>query len=193
MKNTSVRKITGVAILLAIEIVLQTIAFLVRLGPVSLNLALIPIVIASIVYGPVAGAFIGLANGIIVLLDPTTQSIFFDIAPVGTLITCLFKCTIAGLVSGLVYKLISKKNRVVAAIIAAILVPILNTGLFAVCGFTLLKASVSNLYSDVRPIEAVFMLLIGWNFIFEFVITSALSPSIVKIMKIMTRSDKHAL
>ena len=51
MKNIGVRKITGVAILLAIEIVLQTIAFLVRLGPVSLNLALIPIVIAAIVYG----------------------------------------------------------------------------------------------------------------------------------------------
>ena len=33
----------------------------------------------------------------------------------------------------------------------------------------------------------------GKNFIFELGVTSALSPSIVKIMKIMTRSDKHAL
>lgn len=193
MKNTSVRKITGVAILLAIEIVLQTIAFLVPIGPVSLNLALIPVVVAAIVYGPVAGAFIGLINGVIVLLDPNTQAIFFNVAPLGTLVTCLFKCSIAGFVSGLVFKLIAKKNKTVGAIIASILVPIINTGLFALCCFTLLKASVSNLYSNTTPIEAVFLFMIGWNFIFELGVTSALSPSIVKIMKIMTRSDKHAL
>ena len=131
MKRSSADRITGVAILLALEIVLQTIAFLVRLGPVSLNLALIPIAIAAIVYGPVAGAFIGLCNGAIVLIDPSTQAVFLNVAPLGTILTCLLKCTIAGFISGLVFKIISKKNRTVGAIIASILVPVVNTGLFA--------------------------------------------------------------
>lgn len=194
MKNDRVRKITGVAILLAVEIILQTVAFLTSgLFAVSLNLALIPIAIAAIVYGPWAGAFLGLVNGIIVLLDPSTQSVFMSVAPGGTIVTCLLKCTIAGLLSGLVFKLIGKKNRTVGAIVASILVPVINTGLFAASCFTLLNAAVAKMYQDTRPVKFVFLTMIGWNFIFELGVTSALSPSIVKIMKVMTRSDKHAL
>lgn len=192
MKNISVRRITGVAILLAIEVVLQIIAILLP-TPVSINLSLIPIAIGAIVYGPIAGAFLGLLNGIITLFDPNTYALFFQYAPVGTLITCLVKCTVAGLVSGLVYKLISKKNRTVGAIIASILIPVINSGLFAAACFTILGPAIDANNEGKTIIEFVFLALIGWNFIFEFGVTSALSPSIVKIMKIMTRSDKHAL
>ena len=190
MKNIKVRTITGVAILLAIEIIFQTLGNLIVVGPVNINLSLIPIAIASIVYGPLAGAFLGLANGIHVIL---TDGFFMPIVPGGTVLVCLVKCTLAGLISGLVFKLISKKNKAVGAIVASLLIPVINTGIFAAGCFTVLGPAIDANKGGKQIVEYVFLGLIGWNFILEFLVTTALSPAIVKIIKIMTRTDKHAL
>lgn len=190
MKNTSVRKITGVALLLAIEIIFQTLGNLIVLGPININLSLIPIAIASIVYGPLAGGFLGLANGIHVIL---TDGFFMPIVPGGTVLVCLLKCTLAGLAAGLLYKLISRRNRVVGSIVASLAIPVINTGIFIAGCFTVLGPAINANNAGRQIVEYVFLGLVGWNFIFEFSVTTALSPAIVKIMKIMTRSDKHAL
>ena len=62
MKNDQVRKITGVAILLAIEIVLQAIGNYITPSAVSINLSLIPVALGAILFGPLSGAFLGLMN-----------------------------------------------------------------------------------------------------------------------------------
>lgn len=196
MMRENIKRITGTAFLIAIEIILQLIANYVPsfISGVSLNLSLIAVALGAIIYGPFEGALLGLVNGIVVLFAPSTQTLFFDVAPVATAITCLFKCTIAGFISGLVYKLISKKNKTVGSIIASLLVPILNTGLFALCALTLLSKAIEKMNSNsVNPMRFVFLIVIGWNFIFEFLVTSFLSPTIDKIRKIVTRRNKHAL
>jgi len=194
MKNNSVKKITGVAILIAIEAVLQIIGNYVTLGPISLNLALIPIALGSIMYGPLAGALLGLINGVVVLFAPSTQGLFLVYAPVGTVFTCLLKCTIAGLVSGLVYKLISKKNELVAVIVASLLVPVINTGLFALASMTIILKAVKEAQnilnvSNMNYYKFLFLIFIGWNFIFEFAITASLSPTVYKVMKIVRKEE----
>jgi len=195
MKDKEIRKITGVAVLMAIEIILQVLGNLITFpGGISVNISLIPIAIGAIVYGPLAGALLGFVNGFVVLLSPSTQAVFMPYAPFGTIITCLFKCTIAGFLSGLVYELIGKKNKDVGAIIAALIVPIINTGLFALCAFSLMINAIKNMNSaNVEMMRFVFLVMIGWNFILEFTITSVLTPAIEKLRKIMTRSNKHAL
>ena len=195
MKNINTKKLTGVAIVLAIEIILQVFGnFLVSLSGVNINLSLIPIAISAIVYGPFAGGLLGLVNGVIVLFSPSTQAIFFQYAPLGTVLTCLLKCTIAGLMSGLVYKLLKNKNEFVATVIAALLVPVLNTGLFALGAFTvMLEAIKANNSGNENVLKFVFLTMIGLNFIIELAITTVLTPTVEKIRKIMTRSNKHAL
>lgn len=195
MKNINTKKLTGVAIVLAIEIILQVFGnFLVSLSGVNINLSLIPIAIGAIVYGPFAGGLLGLVNGVIVLFSPSTQAIFFQYAPLGTVLTCLLKCTIAGLMSGLVYKLLKNKNEFVATVIAALLVPVLNTGLFALGAFTvMLEAIKANNSGNENVLKFVFLTMIGLNFIIELSITTVLTPTVEKIRKIMTRSNKHAL
>lgn len=192
MKNDSVKKITGAAILVAIEIVLQVIGNYVSLGPISLNLALIPIALGAILYGPFVGALLGLANGLVVLFAPSTQGLFLVYAPVGTIFTCLLKCTIAGLLSGLVYKLISKKSDLVAVIVASLIVPVVNTGLFALASMTIIidavKAAQDILKAtDLNYYRFLFLIFIGWNFLFEFGITALLSPTIYKVMRIVRK------
>ena len=180
-----VKKITGAAVLIAIEIVLQTIGNYIALGPISINLSLIPIALGAIIFGPFVGAILGFTNGLVVLLAPSTQALFMAYAPLGTVITCLSKCTIAGLVAGLVFKLIEKKNFFVATLVASLLVPIINTGLFAFFSFTILIKAIEALNSgNANLYRFVFLALIGWNFIFEFSITLVLSTTLARIIKI---------
>lgn len=195
MKNDSVTKITGVAILIAIEIVLQVIGNYLSLGPINLNLALIPIAICSIMYGPLEGALIGLINGVVVLFSPSTQGLFFVYSPFATVVVCLLKCTIAGFISGLVYKLFKKKNDLFAAVFASLLVPVINTGLFALGAMTILSkaveiAQIKFNFGHMSFYAFLFLIFIGWNFIFEFGITALLSPTIIKVINILKKEKE---
>ena len=191
MKNDAVKKMTGTAILLAIEIVFQVIGNYITLpGGISINLSLIPIALGAILFGPLSGGFLGLMNGLLVLFAPSTQAVFFQYAPLGTIVTCLSKCTIAGIVAGLVFKLINKKSFIVAAIVASLLVPILNTGIFALCALTLIAKAIENLnVENVNTFKFLFLILITWNFLIEFTVTSVLSPTIAKVTKIVSKEQ----
>jgi len=193
MKNTSVRRITGVAILLAVEIVLQTLGNYIAPFGVSINLALVPIAVAAIVYGPIAAGFLGLCNGAMVLASPYTISTFFNYAPIGTVITCLVKCTVASVVAGLVFKLMKQKHFKSGVVVSSLLIPVINTGLYITFCFTIMRPAINAMPSGQNAIAAVFSIPLLINFLFEFVSMAALTPGIIKIYKIMTRTDKHAL
>lgn len=185
MKNISVRKITGVAILVALVIVLQIIGNYVTLGPISINLALIPIAIGAIMFGPLAGALLGLVDGVLCIVAPSTLEFFMPFAPFWTILTCLVKTSAAGALAGLVYRLISKKNDTVAIIVSSLLIPVVNTGIFALASFTVVSNAIANLNAtNINVMKFVFLFVIGWNFIFEFGVTSVLSPTIVKVINI---------
>ena len=185
MKNISVKKITGVAILVALVIVLQIIGNYVTLGPISINLALIPIAIGAIMFGPLAGALLGLVDGVLCIVAPSTLEFFMPFAPFWTILTCLVKTSAAGALAGLVYKLISKKNDTVAIIVSSLLIPVVNTGIFALASFTVISNAIANLNAtNINVMKFVFLFVIGWNFIFEFGVTSVLSPTIVKVINI---------
>lgn len=185
MRSITVKKITGVAILVALVIVLQIIGNYVTLGPISINLALIPIAIGAIMFGPLAGALLGLVDGILCIVAPSTLEFFMPFAPFWTILTCLVKTSAAGALAGLVYKLISKKNDTVAIIVSSLLIPVVNTGIFALASFTVISNAIANLNAtNVNVMKFVFLFVIGWNFIFEFGVTSVLSPTIVKVINI---------
>ena len=185
MRSITVKKITGVAILVALVIVLQIIGNYVTLGPISINLALIPIAIGAIMFGPLAGALLGLVDGVLCIVAPSTLEFFMPFAPFWTILTCLVKTSAAGALAGLVYKLISKKNDTVAIIVSSLLIPVVNTGIFALASFTVISNAIANLnVTNINVMKFVFLFVIGWNFIFEFGVTSVLSPTIVKVINI---------
>ena len=110
-KSLKVKKMTGVAIFAGLVVVLQLFSNYFQFGPVSITLALIPIVVGSIVYGPLAGFFLGFVCGVIVFLAPTTISLFWPLGIVKTFIVCSLKMGLAGLCSGFIYKLLNNKNK----------------------------------------------------------------------------------
>jgi len=177
IKPNNIKMITSTGILLALEIVFQIIGNYVSLGPVSINLSLIPIAVGAILYGPLVGGFLGLANGILVILAPATLSLFMSISVWGTILTCLLKCTIAGVAAGFFFKLF-KNHKVVGGVITSFLVPIINTGLFSISCLTIFRSFLEENYAN-QGFGNIYLFLIlgviGWNFLLEMGITGILS------------------
>ena len=176
-KYFNVRMIVSTAILVAVEVVLQLLSMVLP-TVVNLNLALVVITIGAILYGPVVGGFLGLVNGVVILLSPNTVTVFMSISPIGTILTCLLKTTIAGAVAGLLAKWINKKNDFVGSLVAAFTVPFLNTMIFAI--FTQLFF-IKDL--GLSSFGEIFTILIGINFLFEVVSNMVIAPSLYKILQ----------
>ena len=177
------RTIAGLGVLTAMVVVLQLLSNYVQFGPVSITLALFPIAVGAMLFGPLGGLFLGLIDGALILSAPSTISGFLAIEPLGTVITCLLKTGIAGLVAGLIFNLLKKKNIYLAIILASILVPILNTGLFALAAITFFRKTLLDGASQmgVGAVYMLFIVWIGWNFLLEFGLNAALAPTFLKL------------
>ena len=103
--NFTAKQIAGIAVLLALVIVLQAVGGSISIGAVSLNFTLIPIVLGGILFGATVGAILGFACGVVVLiqvimgLNPFYLAIWAN-DPVVTTLTCLLKTTVAGILCG---------------------------------------------------------------------------------------------
>ena len=122
-KFFSAKNIAYLAVLLALVIVLQAVGGTITFGTVSLNFTLIPIALGAILFGVWGGAFLGLACGIVVLIQVIIGGGFYSViwlgSPVITTLTCLVKTTAAGAVAGVMYRLVAKKNKYAAKLVCA--------------------------------------------------------------------------
>ncbi len=183
-KKFSTRKLTGLAILTALVVILQ---FLPIKGPFFLiTLTLVPIVIGSALYGAFAGAWLGFIFGVTVLLSGDAAA-FLTINIPGTIATVLVKGTLAGLAAGLVYKLASKVNRYFGVICSALVAPVVNTGIFLL-GCRLFFMDTVNGWAAASGYEDVgaymILSLVGINFLIELGVDLVCSPVILRLINI---------
>ncbi|MCQ3035298.1 MAG: energy-coupled thiamine transporter ThiT [Bacilli bacterium] len=168
------KKIVGTAVLSALTIVLTLISNYITVGgTISINLALLPIAIAAIMYGPWSAMLVGMINGGFIILAPSTQAIFMPISPVGTIVVCLLKTGLAGLAAGFIYKAF-KKHETVGMIVSSLAIPVINTGLFLLGSYIFFKGGFGNFID----------LFITVNFAIEFVVTAILSPTTVRVVNL---------
>src|SRR5574344_82043 len=106
MSNTT-KKITAIGALIALIVVLQLFSNFISFGPVSINLALIPIIVGALLYGPWIGLGLGVVDGLIILLAPSTGA-FMAINPLVTVVLCLLKTGLGGLFAGFMPKIFKK-------------------------------------------------------------------------------------
>lgn len=190
-------KMAEFALLAAIVIIFQLLGSFIKIGPTSINLVLIPVVIGSIVLGAGGGALLGLIGGFITLWAGISgtdyfTSVLFGAQPIATSIICLGKMTAAGAGAGLVYKAIKNKNTLAASVAAAAAAPILNTGLFILGGLLLVSGTLqTNFVGDGTTL--VYFLVIGCaglNFVAEFIVNIVVSPAINTIVKAVSSRIK---
>ncbi len=101
--NIKTKQMVGIGLFTAIVVVLQMLGGGIKFGMFSISLVLVPIVVGAAVYGWQAGAWLGFAFGVTVLLSGDAGS-FMVIDPLATVLVVLVKGTACGLVAGLVYK-----------------------------------------------------------------------------------------
>lgn len=192
------------ALLIALVVALQMVSALIPPigGMVSITLTLIPVVVGGILLGKKAGAVLGFAFGLIVMincivaLDPG-GNILWNANPFFTAIICLVKGTAAGFFPAWFYELIvgngekcSEGKRFAATIVAALSAPVINTGLF-VCGmFLLFKDTLYAWAGGTDIVTYVLLVLAGLNFLVEFLINTILSPAIVRITAVVGKRLK---
>lgn len=188
------KKIAGTAIFAALTIVFTLISNYVAIAGVSINLAMLPIALAGILFGPWSAAIVGLINGGFVLLAPATGS-FFAINAWATVVVCLVKSSLAGFIGGLIFlpfkktkhyitgnienyklspKAASKQHKylLVGTILVSLLVPFLNTSLFIVGCLLFFNGAFGSLVS----------LFISVNFIIEISCCGIIAPIISNIV-----------
>lgn len=182
-KKQTQRLVLG-AIMTALVIVLQLLGQFIKLGPFSVSLVLVPIVVGAAICQYKIGAWLGFVFGVVVLVSGDAAA-FYAIDVPGTIITVLLKGTMCGLCAGLVYKLFENKNKYIAVMASAIICPIVNTGIFLLgCKLFFMSAitewGVANGFASVA--EYMFIGLAGGNFIFELVVNIVLAPVILKVI-----------
>lgn len=192
-KFFTARSVAELGILTALVIILQLFSNYVTFGPVSITLSLIPIVIGAILYGPLGGLYLGLINGAMVIIAPSTLASFMPYNALATVLLCLVKMGVAGLFSGFIFLLFKNKNPRLGVILASIIVPLTNTGLFiggALLFFWGLLEEWAGAGGDV--ITFLFISVIGINFIIEFVVNSVLAPSLYFLYKYILKKREQA-
>ena len=190
MKNSlKIKRMVGIATLCAIAFVLQfwIAGILPKLpigGGTAINLALIPVVVAAILYGPTGGLTVGLFLGGVTLLPGQGAEGFYVswYMTILAIILCLAKTGVAGFVAGLLFKIISKKNYYVAIYVAAIVTPCINTGIFLLLYGVLIYVMTGDSYGAtfVAVASAIWI-----AFLVELVINIVLAPALAQLVKII--------
>ncbi len=181
----NIYRMVGIAFLMSIVVVLQLLGQFIKIGPVSISLVLIPIVVGAAMFGPLAGAVLGGCFAFVVLMQADTM-FFYDIHFLGTVITVLVKGVAAGWLAGLVYGLLAKKNRTLAVLAAAVVCPIVNTGFFLL-GCRLFFWKALNELGGGDAFKYVISFMVGWNFVAEFAINMVCAPVIHRVLDAVKR------
>ena len=186
------RNMVLVALLAALVIVFQVISTFIKVGPVSITLTLIPVVLGGCLLGKKWGAVLGFLFGVVVTAFVLTGTdvggyMLFQANPVLTVLLCLVKGTAAGFVASLVYGLLEKANRTVAVSVAAMTAPVVNTGIFVLAMLAFYR-DILTAWADGSDITVYILTgLAGWNFLMEFAVSVILSPAVVSVLRITAK------
>jgi len=176
MKNERVKRMVGMALLMAMVVVLQLLSGIIPpMGGFSISLVLIPIVLGAAVYGIRAGALLGATFGMVVVINCITGTdgggaMVFQANPALCFLVVMAKGILAGWLASLAYKVLSRWNVHVAILAAAIVCPLVNTGVFIACMLTFFKDVLAAWAGGGDIIAYVLSGLVLCNFVPEMII-----------------------
>ena len=182
----SARNVAYLAVLLALVVVLQSVALVTGLFlGTSLSLVLIPIVLGGVFMGWKAGTLLGFVFGLLTLLfgvfgwDAFTAMLLNE-NPFMTAAICLVKGTAAGLVPGLLYSLLARRAPRAAVVVAALVAPVVNTGLF-ILGAMCMQSVFEGMAGGQNVLYFLVVVISGINFLIEFSTTAIAAPSVWRV------------
>lgn len=194
MKNERVKRMVGIALLMAMVVVMQFISGIIPpVGGFSISLVLIPIVLGAALFGPKAGALLGATFGVVVVINCITGAdpggaMVFQANPFLCILVVLGKGILAGLASGVVYQLLKEKNGYIAMLCAAIVCPLVNTGTFVICMLLFFIDVLSAWAGGGDIMGYVLTGLVLANFVPELLINIIFSPAGQRIVNAVKKA-----
>lgn len=191
MKN--VKKMTGVALLMALVVVLQLLGGMIPpVGGFTISLVLIPIVMGAALYGPQTGALLGAAFGVVVVIGCISGTdaggaMVFQANPILCVLVVMGKGILAGFLSGVVYAALKQKNSTLAMVLAAAVCPVVNTGTFVLCMAAFFMDVLSVWAGGSNVLGYILSGLMLCNFVPELVINLIFSGAGARILKSMDK------
>lgn len=183
-KRMSTETLVLGSLLTALVFLLQFMGSFIRLGPFSISLVLVPIVIGAATCGVGISTWLGLVFGVAVLASGDAAA-FLAVHPIGTVITVIAKGLACGFLAGVIYKLTEKINRYLAVVLAAVVCPVANTGVFLLGCLVFFLETVAG-WGQAAGFENIgyYMIfgLVGGNFLVELAINIILTPIIVRLI-----------
>ena len=195
MKNVKIQRMVGIALLMALVIVLQFLGgILTTASGFSISLVLIPIVLGAAVFGPSAGAILGGTFGVIVFINCVTGTylggaMVFQANPILCFLVVMGKGILAGMAAGGVYRPLRDKSKYIAMLCAAIVCPVVNTGIFIACMLTFFREVLSAWAEGGDVVAYILTGLVVANFVPELIINVVFSPASARILQIVNK--KH--
>lgn len=184
--NHKTKNLVGVGLFTAIVVVLQFLGGGIRFGMFSISLVLVPIVVGSAVYGWKAGACLGFAFGVAVLLSGDA-ALFLAVDPLATVAVVLVKGIACGFTAGLLYQVLHTQGKKIAVFAAAVACPLVNTGVFLLgCWLFFLETveawGVANGFDNV--VSYMFLGLTGINVVIELGVNLIMAPVILRLIQL---------
>jgi len=184
MKNEQVKRMVGIALLMATVIVLQFVSSSIPpiAGMFSISLVLIPIVLGGAVFGVRAGLILGATFGVVVLINCITGAdpggaMVFQANPAICAAVVMSKGMLAGLLSACTYKVLKDKSPYAAMLCAAIICPVVNTGVFIACMVLFFNEVLAAWAGGSNIVGYVLTSLVLCNFVPELLINVIFSPA----------------
>lgn len=189
-RDSKVRFLTQLALLVAIEMVMKAIGLgSVPVGPLYMSFLTVPIAVGAIVLGPLAGAVLGGVFGAVSFLDAIKgasimTSNLLAVSPLHTFMLCFVMRVLMGLCVGLVYRgmeIICRKS-VVNCFATSLSAPLLNTLFFM--GYIVLAfyqteyiQSLVSAKGAANPLMFV-VLLVGFQGVVEAIVCSVAGTAV---------------
>ncbi len=183
MKNGKIKRMAGIALLMAMVVVMQFIGGMIPpVGGFSISLVLIPIVLGAAIYGAKAGAILGGTFSVIVIINCITGAdpggaMVFQANPILCILVVMAKGVLAGFASGTVYHAVKNFNSYFAMILAAVICPVVNTGTFVVCMYLFFIDVLAAWAGGGNILGYILTGLILANFVPELIINVVFSPA----------------
>ncbi len=195
-QNKKINTIVGTAVLAALIIVLQTIASNIQIGPFTITLSIVPIILGAVLYGPKSSTVLGGVFGLVVVFAVVTGAdkggaLMLQENPVATIVLCMLKSTVAGFIAGIVANKLANKGKLnLGVMLASILAPVCNTGIFIIGTCTFFLDLLKSWSGGQGLVVYIFAGLVGVNFLIELIVGIILVPVILQIIKAVKKIYK---
>lgn len=185
-QRNAVKSLATLAVFVAVIAVLQLVSAYIHIGPLSITLVLLPVVLGGALFGLKFGTVLGASFGVLTFIfsvmgiDPG-GNMMFAANPLLTFLVCITKGILAGLLSAFIFNSmfkITSGKHFISYLAASFTAPTVNTGIFLLFAWYFYRPILQSWAGGTDVINYIFSSLVLLNYLPEMLFCVILCPII---------------